>query len=504
MARTSQTGGSWTSKVAYSQYFDDHAGNSALRIGTCVVEPGTSPSPPSDHSSKPVFCFQVYTSIELNLDDERPATKRQRTADSGSGSAFISPTNIARLKSFLAPQIQDAECPDPIWEVYTLLGADAFAFADHARKEIGHRKELRRQGLTHVPLIPHLVLSDDDSRKTAFLIGIDAASGWQSSAQQTPGRPLWVHYDPRVPATVETTEHALRLEDAPGTMGLSEDEIRVWPEQIDMLVKRIRDPDELAFKLPTMLSLSCVSEEYRAEDVNLGMDFGPPAIDQTTTESDSKLLEALRETALKLRTADLTIERNGETVIASNADSAETSDLRYAIYVPFLAAAEDALVMLEHTARVFTDLMWTKLASITGAQQKTVHFEFSIPPEPNDTSVVAAYREAGHPPNYSGALVAQGAETDTTRRRLHPLSINPHFTLNDPDTCGFDPYKIFAVVIDRADFIHDSACVRFLLADGGKVLDDECLSYLEGQAWRSAGMREVARRLALMEFEDAA
>lgn len=504
MARNSQTAGQSASKAAYTQYFDDHEGNSALRIGTCMVEPGASPEPPTDYPAKPVFCFQAYTSVELGLDDARPATKCSRSNSNGSGSAGITPVNIAKLKDFIAPQIHEAECPDPIWEVYTLPGGDAFAFVDHARREIAHRTKSHNDGIFRAPLIPKMVLSDEDERKTAFLIGIDAESGWaEAYSSNARGTPVWVHFDARVPAHVMNTEHALRLEDAPGTMGLSDDEIRVWPEQVDITIRRVLNADELAFQLTAMLALSCASEEFREEDMNLGMEYASRGEDLTAEESGSSGPEILRDAAAKLRHSDLTVTRNEGAIIVTTGNAADAPDLRYTIYVPFLTTSEDALAMLEDTAKVFTNAVSAELASLIAGGSRSVHFDFHIPLRAGDAAIVAAYREAHHTSDYCGAVFAQESSSNETPRRLQPLHINPHITLNDPTTCEFEPYKTFIVIIDSPDFLNGSACVRFLLADGGKPLDGEDISYLEGQAWRSAGMREVARRLALMGLEEA-
>jgi hypothetical protein len=210
------------------------------------------------------------------------------------------------------------------------------------------------------------VLDDVDGRKMAFLFGIDEFSGWDSSSEDltAPTGPLWVHFDPRVPATVMTTEHLLRLEDPPGAMGFAEEDIRVWGEQIDVVGKRVVDQEEARFKLPTMLSLSCASEAYRGDDARLGMDYG-----------------------------------------LNGSDSGIVGDAEWAI--------------------------------------------------------------------------------------------NPHILRNNPVACEFRAYKQFVVVIDRADFT-TSSVVRFLTADGGQTLEDGARSSVELQAWRSAGLDEVVRRLAFL------
>lgn len=70
-----------------------------------------------------------------------------------------------------------------------------------------------------------------------------------------------------------------------------------------------------------------------------------------------------------------------------------------------------------------------------------------------------------------------------------------------------EPYKVFAVVLDKPDFINENG-VLFILTDGGKMIAEPTnettdepgpySDYYETQVWRSAGMAEVARRLGML------
>lgn len=529
MARTAQTAGGGSVKVAYMQHFNDHAGNRALRIGTCLAaQDGSVPGPPSDFAKDPKFCFQVYASVQLDLEDEQPPAKRARGNDDSLLS--LNRSKFGLLKSLLAKDLHEAQCSDPIWEIYILPGQDALAFVDHSRREIAHRKVQRKQGDVSVPLIAKLALSDTDERKAGFLFGIDRDVDWYSGGQEhkTPEKSklhpdgvLWVHFDQRIPFTVTKTEYALQLEETVGTMGLEEDEIRVWPEQIDVLVKRIQNTEEAQYRLPTMFSLSCLSEEYRDEDENLGMGFeldNDDGSDQTAGVLTETEIGSLESAASKLKLGDgmVKLQHNddGSITISTNKEQA-SPDLKYVVYVPFLhqpGAAEK----LEEAAKAFAAAMETRLPPI-GMAGKTFLLDFHKPSETSDSCILGLYRALHQPAGSIGFLTAsneaeqppgtqsQESSAGSQHRRLHPININPHMTLNDPSTCGFEPYRTFVIILDRPDFATDSekgtagvAAVRLLLADGGNNIEDAEMDYLEIQVWRSLGMDEVVKRLTLM------
>ena len=82
-------------------------------------------------------------------------------------------------------------------------------------------------------------------------------------------------------------------------------------------------------------------------------------------------------------------------------------------------------------------------------------------------------------------------------RRIYPCTRDEQAPVN----LSFERYKTFIIVIDKPDFV-EGAGVLFLLADGGesKVTPGEHhepAGYREVEVWRSAGMTEVARRLAI-------
>lgn len=88
-------------------------------------------------------------------------------------------------------------------------------------------------------------------------------------------------------------------------------------------------------------------------------------------------------------------------------------------------------------------------------------------------------------------------------RRVCPHTRGDHYPFN-PE---IEPYEVFAVILDRPNFIEEVG-VLFVMTEGGKFIqqpDDPFQirggpnsDYYKTQVWRSAGMKEVARRLGML------
>lgn len=502
MARGIQTaGGSSDTRTAmYAQRFADHSGALAMRVGTCQVANEQTPAPPEDFSKNPVFCFQVYTSAPIDIAAD-PA-ERQKPHLDGDANIILEQWD-ATMQLLGAQRLYESEAPTPIWEIYTLQDQDTLAFIDHSRHEIAHRKALRDTGDASAPLIPKLVLGESDERKMAFLFSVHPVPASESGdGNSTPSKyAQWVHFDPRLPSTATTLDHLLRLEDAPGTLGLEEEDIRVWPEQVDTLAKRIRDVESASFSLVTMLDLSCSNEAYREEDASLGMDFSLMGDEPVPSPADDA---GLRNAAaeLDLETTARILRDDDESVTITNTPNSSEPDLQYVIYAPFLHSPSVSST-LEDVAKAFFAAFQTHLPA--DLAEKTLRFTFYKPQSPSDGTILAEYRALQ--PASIGFLTTSRGGADTrplsTPRRLIPISINPHMTANDPETCGYPPYQTFVIILDRTDFHSAVGGVRLLLADRGVVSGDAASGYLDMEVWRSENMQSVARRLTMMPFPES-
>lgn len=180
-------------------------------------------------------------------------------------------------------------------------------------------------------------------------------------------------------------------------------------------------------------------------------------------------------------------------------------DLRYIIYVPFLHY-HSASESLEGTARAFTSAIISHLP-----KGKTVHFEFHKPSDMTLSSIVSFHRIqiSTRPEMYVGALHTIQTQPDVARSpdRVYPCFRNER----PPLYADIERYKVFAVVLDRPNFVEDPG-VLFVMTDGGKskvwpggnfeLLGGPTFDYFETQVWRSAGMAEAARRLGMIVVDE--
>lgn len=158
--------------------------------------------------------------------------------------------------------------------------------------------------------------------------------------------------------------------------------------------------------------------------------------------------------------------------------SSEESDLQYVIFVQFLAEIPDP-ELLEITGRLFTAHVLSMLDS-----EKTIRFDFrtsgailsSILPFPKNITVGALY----------------SSET-RSKRRIAPLQ--PYDVGELPSVIC----KEFAVVLDMPAFITEPG-VLFLM-NNIRPGHDSHRHRTIAQVRRSAGMPEVARRLAMLALE---
>lgn len=215
MARTAQTArANKQTRQLCQQYFTDHAGNRALRYGhRNIYDETPTPWPPTDFAATPWFCFQVYLSVDLNLDEDAEAAA---SVAADSERALPNMSRCATLILYLC-ELFDLQIPQPLWEIYALPGASSLDFVEHSRRETMHRKQLRLARDVSVPLIPQVQAGMYAERNSAFLFVVDDDQGWHKvndgrgefhAPLKWPDKtgPLWVQFDPRLPTSVKTID----------------------------------------------------------------------------------------------------------------------------------------------------------------------------------------------------------------------------------------------------------------------------------------------------------
>lgn len=197
------------------------------------------------------------------------------------------------------------------------------------------------------------------------------------------------------------------------------------------------------------------------------------------------MIKRLSSSPTKLRTfAEWGIAVNPEMIDVTVRTTDEECDLQYVIYVPFLADIEqERTTFLEATARKFTASIILNLSIFKPTVSKTVRFEFRIP----DSSSLSYFLSA--PPD--GFDIGACHEFDTApgpEMRIRALPMGQR------DFCFRPfPHHYFTVILDKPSFTQEPSVLFFTLqTKGGTDLEIS----------RSAGIQEVARRLAMLAVEE--
>lgn len=249
--------------------------------------------------------------------------------------------------------------------------------------------------------------------------------------------------------------------------------------------------------LRTMYGMSFQNDG--SPDYGLDEDEGRP-----TDEVEIRRGDTLTHQAQALPLGDFQVTlgpRDAVTVTSSTMTS--DPDLRYIIYAPCLhyPSVSDSL---ESTARVFTSAIIAHLP-----KGKTIHFEFHKPQDTTLSPIMAFHRAqiSTRPEMSEGALDDNQVQPDvaSSPTRVYPCSRNER----QPFYPDIERYKVFAVVLDKPNFV-DEAGVLFAMTDGGKLRgnpedffgEGPNSDYIETQVLRSAGMAEAARRLGMLVLDE--
>ena len=505
MARTAQTDTARFRPVWHKTTFRDHAGRTAIRLRLSTRDNGI----PADFKKHPVFPIQVYATVPIATsasdqpepsgnDSGQSSTKRSR----GENDADTSMTqDLESLCAWLGDDLSDSQRPAPVWEIYEQQ-PDALACLDHQRREIAYRKA--HADAIDTLLIPTLSkTAASDQRHTGFLIVVESdfykikPSLNELDDAVNENGPLWVRF--RRPLPLVGPEH-LRLKSTVFTIAQQlEVEDEQLPERFEVEVEHKQKVRDMQDELRAIYAESCAPDEENegVAELNTGLNIDENVIvsaagDGEAASGDPDPIEQLAE-ALSLD--DFSVTSTNDTVTVTNGNGT-TATVSYVVYVLPGGAAS-----LNATAKAFTHAITSHLGS------SSVKFEFRQPPRAALSSVLDHYRGSDPSPDGVGAL--------NDGRRRHPIARQPGSRQDNPDTCDFEPYRTFLVIIDRVtDFTKDISGVLFLLADGGKQKldpsDENCIysgptfDYVQTAVWRcQQNVENLAKRLAMQNTKAA-
>ncbi|KAJ5647050.1 hypothetical protein N7490_003422 [Penicillium lividum] len=229
-------------------------------------------------------------------------------------------------------------------------------------------------------------------------------------------------------------------------------------------------------------------------DYGLNEDEGDPFLSNQPLELD--IIESLQKKADSLTHKEFSIQSPSEdavTITSNPTSMALEPDLQYIIHIAFPHKQHGIELML--IAQAFTAVVVDNLP-----QGKTISFEFFSADQPLPVILASHRNLINSRPDFAIGALHQGSRNFPQARHHHDVEVPSHR----------EPYRIFFVILDRPDFLTGPG-VLFFLADGNEMTDEAQKVYIDAglsgyqrggyalyQVWRSAGMTEVAQRLAMI------
>ncbi|PLN83777.1 hypothetical protein BDW42DRAFT_164074 [Aspergillus taichungensis] len=461
--------------------YDDHLGNPVVLEE--YITPNVDPEPSEQ------VAIQVYSTVPLDED---------HTA----------------LRDYLLSS-WSFEGPKPLFEIYSYCPSDAFACVEHNRREIAFRKHQHSMLSTSnpPPLIPYFfhwryespvgccVLINSHSYRLGYITDEEAyrAAG---------PAPDWLAFNRTFTHTLATVDTAQRVSAAqPSSFGPRE----LYPEAFEMDFMRIRRQETIGQH--TVLNVFGNRKGFGSDKrfLHYGLDTyeGEPAESAPPSEEhiQQQLDQQLADSNLTLDETFRVSHRDSSTVVVSNTPDDAAPNLQYLLYVPFLShlgADDQAAALLEKTARLFTAAVVYNLSPL-----ETLHLEFRIPPSPSWSAILPAYDDTLR--DHDALRHEEGENSPIGARHTippseHPARVSPQRRSDRLVTAQAmlkDPYRVFAVVLDKPAFVREpGVCFYMTDYDDSNEPDPEDPSSPDTQVWRSAGMAQVARRLAMLAVEE--
>ena len=459
------------------RHYSDHLGNPVVLEE--YIKPNEDPEPGDQ------LAIQVYSTVPLDEDHKA-------------------------LREYLLSSWA-TENPKPLFEIYSYYPSNAFACIEHHRREIAYRK------LQHIilgtpdpaPLIPLQFHAGYKSpigccillNSHSYRLGYNTDDEAYEAAGQAPD---WLYFNRTFGQCLATVDKASRISSAQPR--------ELYPEAFEMEIMHVRCQDTIGNHL--MLNIFGNRDGFGPgrRFIRYGIDVRegdppeptPPSEEEIRGHLDQQLTDGnfVLEPAFRLSHGD-----DPSVTVTNTLDGAEP-DLQYLLYAPFLShlRGDSAEALLESTARLFTAALVAHLPPA-----KTLHLELRIPASDAWSAILPAHRDAlrrhGDGDTFPiGALYTLTSDHTDPNRAPAPHRISPQRRSDGLATALMmlrEPYRVFAVVLDKARFVREAGvCFYMTDYDESKEPDRDDVSCPNTQVWRSAGMSEVARRLAMLAVEE--
>ncbi len=446
------------------RHYKDHLGHPVVLEQN--VDPGHEPAP--SHLAP----IQVYSLVPLEPDHEK-------------------------VRDYLLGSFWNDEVM-PLFEIYSYCPPDAFACIDHNRREIAFRKQQHRSGVENAPgLIPQFFRHCWDNEPPigrCVLLRSHCYRLDYDDDKASAGGPDALNFTRTFSSTRSDVDDRQIPSYPPDGCFL---------ERFELSTERItlREYVEQLVVLDMFLNSNPRGKLYFGMDID---EVNPP---DSTPPSEEQIRDQLsQQTAVGGFTLDSSVQvaQDSDIVTVANTPKGADPDLQYLICVPFLSHLDSATAtpLLENTARLFGSALQFHLPV-----PQTVNLIFSIPEShSNPWSGIRAAHDAvitSQPVAFTPGALHNFPADDNEPAALHRVTPqNELDSIADAKHAARDPCGVFAVVLDRANFISDAG-VYFYIADfGDDGISEENLSD-DTTIRRCVGMAEAARRLAMLAIEEA-
>ncbi|KAJ5334058.1 uncharacterized protein N7506_007841 [Penicillium brevicompactum] len=385
------------------------------------------------------------------------------------------------LRIYLMQSFFDEEVK-PLFEIYSYSPPDNLACIEHNRIEIARRKQQHGSEIKDpLPLIPQFVCPDDYSS-----VGL----------------------------CVLLRSHSYRLgyvedSDAFAELGEGSDLLyfnRCFSSTCVNMTQPESEDDESPLLEGFELAIQCVTDQTYIDEGSF-----PSRSDQSSEEQiHDQLVTETSVGGFDLH-PDFWVSEEANIVTVKNTPEGKTPDIQYIIHAAFLSFIRDTvrLPLLQCTARLFTASISSHLPA-----DKSLNLKFFIPdslsfsairPAQNEVLKILSEQTEEDPENsfLVGALhkVSTGDDQLQTWKHVTPQIPEQQIITGQGRFC--EPFRLFAVVLDRANFVSESG-VYFYMAylDGsenpGPSMED---APDDTQVVRGVDMSTVAGRLGMLVLD---
>ncbi|KAL4770822.1 hypothetical protein BDW60DRAFT_223691 [Aspergillus nidulans var. acristatus] len=346
----------------------------------------------------------------------------------------------------------------PLFEIYSFCPPDAFACIEHNRRGIAYRKAQHRLKVPNLPpLIPRFFNESSDRpigrclllRSHSYRLGSDGDWDLYTEAGGAPDLLAFNRSFSRSHADVDQEQRREDVDDEPGLAGF---ELSIERVQCQIDVSQVIVGDIFA------------NAQHPGLEYALNADEGVPANAESPPGDEAEIRQQLERQSTEINYIfDSTfriLEDEDAGVVTFTNTSEDEPDLQYLVYAPFLSHWRN----VPHSSIPLLKATSTSWSSI----------------RPTHSHVLQALR-APFPihcicPQYQSGTVG------AAKRMLT------------------NPYRIFAVVLDRPNFVEEAG-VYFYMSEYTPSVDlpPEAQPHPDDtEVWRVAGMKEVSRLLGML------